>query len=112
VVITALASGFQANVATDARISAPVQQQVGVALESGISVVPASTVGDAATAAGVSPSEVDAIVEGYSDAQLRALQAGLLLAAFIVVGTFFTTRDLPTEVLRGDEPALDPVATG
>jgi hypothetical protein len=44
---------------------------------------------------------VDAVVEGYEDAQLRALKLGLLFAALIVVGSFWATRRLPTR--RFDE---------
>ncbi len=43
--------------------------------------------------------EVDAIVESYEDAQIKALKTAFLFAAFIVMASFWPTRRLPAEPL-------------
>jgi MFS family permease len=105
IVIGGLASGFASNIESDPRVSDAVEQQAGIALESGIQFVPADDVRTAADDAGVPPAEVDALVESYSEAQLDALKAGLLLAAFIVVASYFFTGGLP------DRPLVTPSDT-
>ena len=51
---------------------------------------------------------MDAIVEGYEDAQLDALKIALLFAAFIALAAFWATRRLPTrrfdELQSGPDP--------
>ena len=96
-------------------ISDAVQSQVGIALESGVAFVPSADVAAAATAAGVSPTETDALVNAYSQAQLQGLRTGLLLAGLVVVASMFLTRNLPTElvaVTAESEPEGQPIDTG
>ncbi len=95
VLITGLLSAFSSNVADHPDISADVSQQVGVRLEGQVSFVDSDQVRAAATEAGLDPTTTDAIVESYSDAQLRALKTALLAAGFIVVAAFFSTGALP-----------------
>jgi predicted MFS family arabinose efflux permease len=95
VVITGLVSAFSANVAGDPQISAAVQQEVGVRLESGVSFVSTDQVRQAAEASGVSPAETDALVAHYADAQLQALKTGLLVAALLSCAAFLATGSLP-----------------
>ena len=60
--------------------------------------VPADQVESAALAAGVEPAVVDAVVEEYEDAQLRALKTGLFVTAMIALAALAVTKHLPAEV--------------
>jgi EmrB/QacA subfamily drug resistance transporter len=114
IVITGLATAFAANVGDDPRISQAVQDQVSVRLEGDLSFVDAASVERAAREAGVSPAETDALVEGYSDAQLEALKLGLLACGFIVLASLLGTRQLPRQRLgapAGEEPPTSAAAT-
>ncbi len=105
IVISGLATAFTANVGDDPRISQSVRQEVSVRLEGELSFVSAASVEQAAQEEGVSPAETEAIVEGYSDAQLQALELGLLACGFIVLASLLATRDLPRRRLGEDTPA-------
>jgi EmrB/QacA subfamily drug resistance transporter len=110
VLITGLLAAFSSNVESNPSISAEVSNQVGVRLEGQVSFVESDQVQAAATEAGLDPTTTDAIVDSYSDAQLRALKTALLAAGFIVVAAFFSTRSLPTRPLDeevGEEAAGD-----
>jgi Na+/melibiose symporter-like transporter len=96
VLITGLLTAFSSNVADDPAISADVRNQVGVRLEGQVSFVDSEQVRAAATEAGLDATTTDAVVDSYSDAQLRALKTALLAAGFIVVAAFFSTGSLPT----------------
>ncbi len=116
IVITGLAAAFTANVTADPRISQATQDQVSVALEGDLSFVDARSVEQAAQAAGVPPAETTALVDGYSDAQLKALKVGLLACGFITLASLLATRNLPRRRLgeqdaeepAGAEPAAEP----
>jgi EmrB/QacA subfamily drug resistance transporter len=108
VVISGLISAFSANVAGDPRISADVQEQVEVSLGGGVDFVASEDVRAAATEAGGDPETVDAIVEGYEEAQLDALKLAFLFAAFIVLASFLPTRRLPGARFEELEAARGP----
>lgn len=110
IVITGLAAAFTTNVADDARISQDVQQQIGVRLEGDLSFVDAASVEDSAQAAGLPADETDAIVDGYADAQLKALKLGILACAFIVLASLLATRNLPARRI-GDAAEPAPAAS-
>jgi Major Facilitator Superfamily len=114
-VITGLVAAFSDNVESDARISADVREQVQVRLSAGGSFVASDDVRSAATEAGLNGETTEALVENYEDAQLDALRIAFLLAALIVLTSFWPTRRLPTR--RFDElqaetgvPATEPAA--
>lgn len=96
IVISGLLTAFSAEVADHPQISAATREQVEVRLSAGGSFVSAEEVGNTATEAGLEPAEVDAIVESYEGAQLEALKLAFLVAAFLVVASFWATRRLPT----------------
>ncbi len=96
VLITGLITSFSSDVSSDPKISAEVNQQVGVALEGQVSFVSSDQVRTAADEAGLDPATTDALVQHYSDAQLKALKTALLAAGFIVLAAFFTTGSLPS----------------
>ena len=99
VVITGLITAFQSNIASDPRVSAEAEQQIETTIASGVSFISADEVRTAATEAGAEPEEVDALVEGYEDAQLNALKTAFLFAGFIVLASFWGTRKMPAERL-------------
>ncbi len=105
IVIGGLASGFLGKVNSDPRLSEATKNTANISLEAGVPFIPASEVETAAAKADVPPDEVDVIVASYSDAELDALKAGLLLAAFIIVGSAFLTRKLPTSAMGSAQPS-------
>jgi EmrB/QacA subfamily drug resistance transporter len=106
IVLAGLSSAFLANISEDERVSDEIASQVGVALDGSVDFVSAQQVEAAAGDAGLDATTTDGIVEGYSDAQLQALKAGLFAAAAIAMATLFFTGDLPSRVASGDPPAV------
>jgi EmrB/QacA subfamily drug resistance transporter len=96
VVISGLIAAFSSNVASNPSIPPSVNQQVQTKLSSGGSFVGADQVRSTASKAGLDTKTVDAIVDSYEKAQIGALKAALLFAAFIVLASFWATRRLPT----------------
>ena len=99
IVITGLATAFTANIADDAQISDRVEQQVEVQLSAGGSFVASDEVREAAEAERIPPRTTDALVDHYEDAQLEALKLAFLVAALLVLASFWSTRRLPAERL-------------
>jgi MFS family permease len=99
IVITGLAAAFTTNLADDAQVSPAVEQKVEVQLSAGGSFVPSSEVQEAAEAAQISEPETEALVSHYEDAQLEALKLAFLVAALLVLASFWSTRRLPAERL-------------
>ena len=108
IVISGLIAAFSDNVAADQRIPEDVKQRVEIELGGQVSFVASEQVRAGALEAGIEPDTVNAIVEGYEDAQLDALKTGLLFAAFIVVASFWATRRLPTRRFEELESGSDP----
>ena len=95
IVLSGLASTFIEKVSNDPRISDEVAGEVGVAAHGDLSFVASDEVENAVEGAGVDPTEAEAIVENYEDAQIVALKAGLLASGFIAVGALLATTGLP-----------------
>jgi EmrB/QacA subfamily drug resistance transporter len=108
IVITGLIAAFTANVAARPDVSKEVKQQVEVKLSAGGSFVSSGEVRAGAKAAGLDPATVDALVESYEDAQLKALKLAFLIAALIVLASFWATRRLPTRRFAELQAAPDP----
>lgn len=98
IVLSGLATGFASNVQQDTRISADVASSVSVSVEAGLDFVSADQIEAAARNAGLDSATTAALVNDYEDAQLQALKTGLLVAAFLALGSLATTRRLPSEV--------------
>ena len=114
IVITGLIGAFTSNIADDPRVSDDVGAQVEVKLSSGGSFVAAEEVRTVASAEGIDPATVDALVENYEDAQLDALKTAFLFAAFLALAAFWTTRRLPSQrfdelQVGTDPPPAEPV---
>jgi hypothetical protein len=95
IVVSGLAGAFQSRIAADERIPAPVLEEATIRLAAGVDFVDTDAARQAAAETGLAPDVVDALVDGYGDAQLIALKAGLLVAALLVVAAFPVTRGLP-----------------
>lgn len=80
-------------------MSSELTEAIQVRVGSEASFVTADQVQQSLSQAGVDEATTSAVVDNYQTAQLRALKAGLLLAAFIAVGALVATRHLPGEPL-------------
>ncbi|MGP4010547.1 MFS transporter [Streptomyces sp. 4N124] len=109
--VGALTQAFTTQVEADQRLSEEARQQTGVALQAGITFVPTEQVRSAAEAAGLPPSEVDALADSYASAQLDGLKAAILAAGGITLASFLVTPHLPTRPRR-PEKATPADATG
>ncbi len=99
IVITGLITAFTGNIADDPQVSDRVQQQVEVQLSAGGSFVASDEVRAAAESERLAPRTTDALVSHYEDAQLKALKLAFLVAALLVLASFWSTRRLPAERL-------------
>jgi EmrB/QacA subfamily drug resistance transporter len=115
IVISGLIFAFTSNIADDPRVSADVEKQVQVQLSAGGSFVASEQVAAVAKSEGIDVASVDALVENYEDAQLKALKTAFLFAAFLCVASLWTTRRLPTrrfeELQTDSDPPLAEPAT-
>ncbi|HET7416979.1 MAG TPA: MFS transporter [Solirubrobacterales bacterium] len=99
IVISGLIGAFTANIASDPQISDSVEQQVQVQMSAGASFVSSDQVRAAAEAERLRPRTTDALVAHYEDAQLKSLKLAFLVAALLVLASFWSTRRLPAERL-------------
>ena len=95
IVLIGLTNTFTSTVTHDSRISAEVSNQVGVAAGNGLTFVSSDQVEHAAQKSGLDKATTAAVVDDYETAQLRALKAGLLGAAFLALISLAFTRELP-----------------
>lgn len=110
IVLTSLAGLFASRIAADERIPPELTAQVELRLASGSTFIPADSVDQAATEAGVPADEVAALVESYEESQLAALRAGLLAVAAIGGLSLLTTGGLPSrrpDVVPGESVDRD-----
>lgn len=112
IVLAGLTAVFIDNIESDPAIADEVASQVSVAVGGGIDFVTADQIDAAAQEAGFDDATSSAIVADYEAAQLQALKAGLLAAAFLAAVALATTRHLPHDLpgRRGEsaEPATVP----
>jgi MFS family permease len=110
IVIGGLAAGFLGKVNSSTELSQATKDTANISLEAGVPFIPASEVEQAAKDAGIPDDEVAVVVDTYADTELNALKAGLLLAAFIILGSFWFTRKLPTTAMGTQPPERAPPA--
>ena len=101
IVISGLIASFSANVADNPQLSQAAKNEVEVRLSSGGSFIAADEVRTGAEEVGLPPAEVEAIVENYEEAQIASLKLAFLVAAFLTIASFWSTRRLPAR--RFDE---------
>ncbi|MFE5894059.1 MFS transporter [Streptomyces sp. NPDC056462] len=108
ILIGSLAHAFTTQVADDPRLSTQTQEEVGVALEAGVTFVATDQVRSAAERAGLPPSEVDAVTDSYASAQLDGLKAAILATGGITLVSFLVTPQLPAgRTSRARRPRTD-----
>ena len=95
IVLVGLTGTFVSNVQADKRISDQVAAQVGVAAGASTNFVSTDQLKKSAQKAGLDEATTQALVEDYSQAQLRSLKAGLLAAALLALLSLAFTRELP-----------------
>ena len=105
VLLSGLTGSFNTKVADNPAVSPPTQQRLAAATEEGISFVPTAEVEAQVAKASVPPDEVEAIADGYDQAQVDALKIALLSVAIFVVGSFWFTRALPADPMVRTTPA-------
>jgi EmrB/QacA subfamily drug resistance transporter len=98
IVITGLLSAFSGNITDNPKLSNEVKQEVQVKLSAGGSFVAAEQVEATAKREGLDPATTAEITSDYEDGQISALKVGFLVAALLTLGSFFTTRRLPTKL--------------
>jgi EmrB/QacA subfamily drug resistance transporter len=111
VVLTGLTGAFVSNVEQNPAISSEVSAQVSTAVDAGIDFVASEDVSAAASAAGIDEATTAAIVADYEQAQLDALKAGLLGAAFLALISIPFTRNLPSETRAPDAESAEAPAS-
>jgi Na+/melibiose symporter-like transporter len=99
IVLAGLGGVFVSKIESDPQISSEISSQVSVSVESGIDFVSSAEIESAAQEAGLDEATTTALVTDYEEAQLAALKAGFLAAAFIALVSLTTTRNLPHEPL-------------
>ncbi|MEU2064096.1 MFS transporter [Streptomyces sp. NPDC013455] len=115
ILIGALAHAFTTQVDDHPRLSEQTADQVGVALEAGVTFVPTDQVRSAAERAGLPPSEVGAVTDSYASAQLDGLKAAILATGGVALAGFLVTPHLPTARAgrpRRPDTEAPPGATG
>ncbi|NBM20440.1 MFS transporter [Streptomyces sp. GC420] len=97
--IGALVNAFTTQIEDHPEISDAAREQTGIAIEAGVSFVSTGQIRASAARAGLPPSEADALVGAYADAQLDSLKAAVLGTGGIALASFAFTGNLPTERL-------------
>ncbi len=99
ILLGALVSSFQRDVAENEAIPIEVRADLAEATSQGIDFVPSATVREGIQGAGIDADTTDEIVGEYEDAQIIGLKVALLTAAALALLGLLFTRRLPTELL-------------
>jgi EmrB/QacA subfamily drug resistance transporter len=110
-VLAGLAGVFASKIQSDPAISSEIASRVSVTVDAGVDFVASDQVKVAAEDAGLDDATTTALVTDYEDAQLAALKAGLLAAAFLALLSLATTRELPHERLSRTTKEAEPVTS-
>ena len=111
VLLTGLLTGFNDRIAENPALSEPVRAGITAATEQGIEIVTTEQAHAALVAAGLTPSEADAVTADYADAQLDALKKAMLAVALLALLSLVFTRRLPGKPTRAEletAPSPDP----
>jgi MFS family permease len=109
ILLSGLTTGLHDRVRADAAIPANVQEQIVEGTEQGVPMVSRATAEAAAKKAGLSPDQVETVVDHYGDAQIDALKRAVLAAALFALVALWFAGDLPREPLgRADVEAAAP----
>jgi EmrB/QacA subfamily drug resistance transporter len=106
VLLGGLLTGFTTRIAENPALSEPVRTEIQAATQQGIEIVTTEQANDVAIAAGLSPTEADAVTADYADAQLEALKKAMLGVALLALLSLLFTRRLPGKLSTGEPEAL------
>ena len=106
VLLASLATGFNDRIANNPNVPEEARQTIARTTQEGIDIVPVAVVEQAATDAGLSEVEAQAIADDYGDAQLEALRLALGAVALAALLSLWFTRRLPsTSLVESSETA-------
>jgi EmrB/QacA subfamily drug resistance transporter len=105
ILLAGLLTGFTSRISENPALSDPVRTQIRTATEQGIEIVTTDQAHAAALAAGLSPTEADAVTADYADAQLEALKKAMLGVALLALLSIVFTRRLPGKPAPGERGA-------
>ena len=95
ILLAGLTTQFVAHIQADQNIPANVQQQIVTSTSAGVAIVSEDEATKYATAAGLPPDQVKAVVADYTSAQLEAIKTSLLAVAILAFLSLGITRHLP-----------------
>jgi MFS family permease len=116
VLIGALSMSFLGAVnASD--LPSSVKSEVSSSTESGVAIVPVSSVNHLATENGISSSDGEKLTKLYADSQVSSLRESLLVVILIAVVSLLFSKNIPTELVGrmrevGNEDERRPRAAG
>ncbi len=99
ILLGGLLTGFTDRIAENPTLSEPVRAQIQAATQQGIEIVTTEQANATLIAAGLSPTEADAVAADYGDAQVDALKKAMLGVALLALLSFMFTRRLPSKSL-------------
>ena len=115
VLIASLSSSFLGAV-DSSDLPSNVKDQVAASTQSGVNIVPVSTVDEIATQAGLSPGDAATLTTLYADSQVSSLRASMVALVFIASLSLLFSKNIPTELVRRKptkkEPENDPAPSG
>ncbi|GAA1762225.1 MFS transporter [Agromyces humatus] len=106
VLIGALATSFAGGVATSS-LPEETQAVVAEATQGGVSIVPAASVPELATEAGLDDAEAAELERVYAESQIESLRVSLVALIVIALASLFFSRGIPTAVF-GRAPGEGP----
>lgn len=96
VLIGALATSFAGAVASS-ELPDDVKQAVAEATEGGVELVPASTVDDIGTEAGLAEDDAEMLADVYASAQLESLRIAFVALIAIALAALLSSRGIPDD---------------
>jgi hypothetical protein len=107
ILILGLTNGFTSRIEQNEAIPASVREEILIAAESGIDIVPVQQVEEVALDAGMPQADAEEVASDYGDAQLEALKRSLGAVAVFALLAFWFTRRLPAR--PAESPAPEPL---
>jgi EmrB/QacA subfamily drug resistance transporter len=111
VVLSGLASALAPAVTAQPSVSAETSEAISNEAATGVEFVPTEDVQTLGEEAGLPAEEIAGIVESYEAAQLFALQTGIMVVSFIIIGVLFAARKLPNTPMLAPAAEPDPDPT-
>jgi len=113
VLMSTLAVSFSAGVAAS-DLPQDVQQTVATATQSGVQIIPSSSVTQIGIDAGLTDSQAGDLAGIYSTAQIQSLRVAFLALVVLALATLAFSRGIPNEILgraptAGSSPPQEPV---